>query len=78
MTKTIHTLSDKSPVGFISRLSWSAVFAGVFIALAVQLLLSLLGLSIGFGSINPVEEARPFSGLGTGALIWWVGSRLAI
>ncbi|WP_052495987.1 hypothetical protein [Pedobacter lusitanus] len=72
MTKSIHALSDKSPVGFISRLSWSAVFAGVFIAVAVQLLLSLLGLSIGFGSINPVEDAKPFSGLGTGALIWWV------
>jgi len=72
MTKSIQTFSDKSPLGFISRLSWSAVFAGVFIALAVQLLLSLLGLSIGFGSINPVEDAKPFSGLGTGALIWWV------
>lgn len=72
MTKSIHTLSEKSPLGFMSRLSWSAVFAGVFIAIAVQLLLSLLGLSIGFGSINPLEEAKPFSGLGTGALIWWI------
>jgi hypothetical protein len=70
MTKSTHTLSDKSPITFISRLSWSAIFAGVFIAVAVQLLLSLLGLSIGFGSINPVE-AKPFTGLATGTLIWW-------
>lgn len=76
MIKSVHTLTEKSPMGFISRLSWSAVFAGVFIAIAIQLLLSLLGLSIGFGSINPVEDARPFSGLGTGALIWWIVTML--
>lgn len=76
MIKSVHTLTDKSPLGFISRLSWSAVFAGVFIAIAIQLLLSLLGLSIGFGSINPVEDAKPFSGLGTGALIWWIVTML--
>ncbi|MET4140756.1 hypothetical protein [Pedobacter sp. UYP1] len=76
MIKSVHTLTDKSPLGFISRLSWSAVFAGVFIAIAIQLLLTLLGLSIGFGSINPVEDAKPFSGLGTGALIWWIVTML--
>lgn len=76
MIKSVHTLTEKSPMGFISRLSWSAVFAGVFIAIAIQLLLSLLGLSIGFGSINPVEDAKPFSGLGTGALIWWIVTML--
>ncbi|MGY0038012.1 hypothetical protein [Pedobacter sp. NJ-S-72] len=73
MTKSIRKLTDKSPAFFFfERLSWSSVFAGAFIAIAVQLLLSLLGLSIGFGSINPLEDAKPFSGLGTGALIWWI------
>ncbi|UKT62155.1 hypothetical protein [Pedobacter mucosus] len=76
MSQTIHTSSNKSAIGFISRLSWSAVIAGVFIAVAAQLLLSFLGLGIGFGSINPVEEAKPFSGLGTGALIWWIVTML--
>ena len=72
MSQTIHTTSDNTAVSFINRLSWSAIIAGVFIAIAVQLLLSFLGLGIGFGSINPMEEAKPFSGLGTGALIWWI------
>lgn len=76
MSHTTQTLSDKSAIGFISRLSWSAIIAGVFIAIAVQLLLSLLGLGIGFGSIDPVEETKPFSGLGTGALIWWIVTML--
>ncbi|RNL55821.1 hypothetical protein [Pedobacter jejuensis] len=76
MEHKIHTISDKSVGGFISRISWSAIISGVFIAIAVQLLLSFLGLGIGFGSINPLDEAKPFSGLGTGALIWWIVTML--
>ncbi|WP_316796527.1 hypothetical protein [Pedobacter agri] len=72
MAQTIHTTKENTAISFINRLSWSAIIAGVFIAIAVQLLLSFLGLGIGFGSINPMEEAKPFSGLGTGALIWWI------
>jgi hypothetical protein len=58
------------------RITWGAVFAGVVVALVVQMLLSLLGMGIGMGTINPMEESNPFSGLGTGALIWWVISML--
>ena len=58
------------------RIWWGAVFGGVAIALVVQLLLSMLGLGIGFGSINPLTESNPFEGLGTGALVWWVLSML--
>lgn len=72
MERKVDTLTDKSAIGFISRLSWGAVISGVFIAIAAQLLLSFLGLGIGFGSINPLDEAKPFSGLGNGALIWWI------
>lgn len=76
MSQTTHTLTDRSAVGFISRLSWSSIFAGVLIAIAIQLLLSFLGLGIGMGSIDPVEDSKPFSGLGTGALIWWIVTML--
>lgn len=76
MSQTIHTHTDNSAISLINRLSWSAIIAGVFIAIAVQLLLSFLGLGIGFGSIDPMEEAKPFSGLGTGALIWWIVTML--
>lgn len=58
------------------RISWGAVFAGVVVALVVQLILSLLGLGIGMGAIDPMQERNPFSGLGTGALVWWVVSIL--
>lgn len=58
------------------KLSWGAVFAGVLIALVFMLLLNLLGIGIGLGSINPTTEQNPMSGLGTGAIIWWVASNV--
>ncbi|HEX2921229.1 MAG TPA: hypothetical protein VHO50_08705 [Bacteroidales bacterium] len=60
----------------ISRVSWAAVFGGTLIMLITLMLLSLLGIGIGIGSINPLDEARPMEGVGTGALIWWVISNL--
>lgn len=33
-------------------------------------MLNLLGIGIGLTTINPLTESDPFSGLGTGALIW--------
>jgi hypothetical protein len=60
----------------VSRVSWAAVFGGTLIMLITLMLLSLLGIGIGIGSINPLEEAQPLQGIGTGALIWWVISNL--
>lgn len=70
---TYYQDSFKTHVG---RVSWAAIFAGTLIMLITLMLLSLLGLGVGFGSINPMDEAKPLQGLGTGALIWWVISNL--
>lgn len=64
------------PTATVKRMSWAAVFAGVVVALVVQLLLSLLGIGIGASTVNPVEEQNPVSGLGTGAGIWFGVSSL--
>ena len=54
------------------RVSWGAVFAGVMIVLAIQLLLSMLGLGIGLSTVNPTEGSTPdASSLGIGAAVWW-------
>lgn len=54
------------------RVSWGAVFAGVIIVLAVQLLLSMLGLGIGLSTVNLTEGGTPnASSLGIGAAAWW-------
>jgi hypothetical protein len=60
----------------VGRVSWPAIFAGALMMLITLMLLSLLGLGIGLGTINPMDEAKPLQGLGTGALIWWVISNL--
>ena len=60
----------------IRRVSWGAILAGAVIALMTQLALNLLGASIGFGSIDPTAEAYPFSGLGTGTIVWLVVSTI--
>lgn len=57
------------------RISWSAIIGGVVVAVAVQILLSLLGAGIGLGTVDAVAGATPSaSGLSIGAGIWWVVS----
>jgi hypothetical protein len=59
------------------RVSWGAVFAGMFIAIVTQVLLSLLGFGIGLGTVNIGQEtAESAKGLGLGLAIWWVVSAL--
>ena len=64
------------PETHIARISWPAIFAGTIIMLITLMLLSLLGLGIGLGSIKPMEESNPMQGLGTGTIIWWIISNL--
>src|SRR5215467_14098947 len=59
----------------LSKISWGAVFAGVFLALATQLLLNLLGMSVGAGTLNPVGGDSPSAAsLSIGAAIWFAVS----
>ena len=55
------------------RISWAAIFGGVIMAVAVQILLSSLGAAIGLGTINVNAGTTPNAGsLGVGAAIWWL------
>ena len=56
------------------RMSWSALLVGTVIALAVELMLGLLGAGIGFSAINPQGDGASAGGLGIGALLWWTVS----
>ncbi len=88
MAQTTDARVERS--GFIKHISWGAIFGGVVVVLATQMMLSLLGISFGAGSINPLEETNPMAGLGLGSAIWfglatllalfaggWVSGRLA-
>ena len=51
-----------------TRISWGAIFAGVVIAIAIQLVLGILGTGIGLTLVDPVEGTTPgAAGFGIGA-----------
>lgn len=59
----------KSP----ARISWGAIFAGVVLAIAIQLVLGILGTGIGLTLVDPVEGTTPgAAGFGIGAGIYWL------
>ena len=59
------------------RISWAAIFGGVILVVAVQLLLSMLGAGIGLGTVNTNNGTTPDAGtFGLGAGLWWVISSI--
>lgn len=57
----------------LNRISWGAVLAGVVVALVVQLLLNLLGLGIGVGTLDPGTGDNPSAGaFSIAAGIWYL------
>ena len=73
---TTDNVYTRAGAALLNKISWGAVLAGVVVSLVVMLVLNLLGIGIGLASINPMTEQSPFSGVGTGAIIWWVVSNL--
>lgn len=58
------------------RVSWPALFAAVFVAIAIQILLSVLGVAVGLGLVGPAGHAPRVGSLGIGAGVWWFVSTL--
>lgn len=54
----------------LKRVSWGAIFAGAVSAVALTALLGLLGLGIGFGSLDPAE-GDTLQGVPKNTLLWW-------
>lgn len=73
-TPAAHAVAVRT--GTHRRISWGAVFAGVVLTLAIQLLLSMLGLGVGMTTIDPAQQGGTpgASSLGLGAGIWWTVS----
>lgn len=60
-----------------SQARWSAIFAGVLVALALLCFLHLFGLAIGVSVIDITDAAAIGEGLGIGFIIWSILSWLA-
>lgn len=54
----------------LTRISWSAVLAGTVVALAIHSALSILGLGIGLGAVDPHNHKHPIKGVPTMLLVW--------
>ncbi|MBY3568981.1 PhnA-like protein [Rhizobium laguerreae] len=72
----IHTRDDNPYLNAaFNKISWGAVFAGVAVALVVQLLLNLLGAGIGAAVIDPASDDNPSATtLSVSTAIWFVVS----
>jgi hypothetical protein len=58
-----------------SNIVWGAVFAGVVLAMVIELTLGLLGSGLGLSTIN-VAEGGNLKALSIGALFWWILSAM--
>lgn len=60
-----------------ARVSWGSIFAGAILALAIQLVLTLIGASIGLATIDPATGETPSAAsFGIGAIGWVIVSAL--
>lgn len=69
------TLS-RSPAFLYRRISWGAVFAGLMVSIVTQLTLTLLGVTIGAATVDPLQEQDPTKGLALGSAIWLLATGL--
>lgn len=62
----------REPYAGWRRMSWSAIFAGLFVTLAIFLTLQMLGAGIGLSAVDLTgREVTNPRALGIGAAIWW-------
>jgi hypothetical protein len=72
-TTTGPYVERRTEVDFFTRLrriSWGAVFAGLVVTLMVHILLSLLGMSIGFAAVDPATDNASAQNFFTGSAIY--------
>ena len=78
-TSSVPVFSDASvPTRSWRRVSWGAVFAGMVIAVVVQLVLGLIGTAIGLSTLDPMHAngTPAASTFGIGAGVWWAVSSI--
>ena len=69
------TTSEDAHTIMVNRVSWGAIFAGVVVALVVQVLLTMLGAGLGIATIDPASNGSPaVSTFSIVAGIWYVVS----
>lgn len=65
------------PTGLLSRVHWGAIFAGAVSALAILIVLNLIGSAIGLYVLDPASRESDVGAAGTTTGVWWAISALA-
>jgi hypothetical protein len=67
----VTDVQPSRPDATVKRISWSAIFAGVVLAMMAQIALNILGLAIGAAALDP-DAPRNAIGptFSTGAVVW--------
>src|SRR2546423_8363769 len=70
----------------VRRASWGAIFAGTFVTIVLQSMLTLLGVSLGLATLRPFQDQNTTQNLALGSAIWllvsglislWIGACIA-
>jgi hypothetical protein len=61
----------RAVTGILERISWGAVWAGVMVALGMEVLFTLFGFFIGFGMYN-WRAANPWAGISAWTTVWFL------
>ena len=66
------TIDDDAHTIMINRVAWGAIFAGVVVALVIQVMLTMLGVGIGMATLDPASGDNPAaSTFSITAAVWW-------
>ncbi len=68
--------TDMVITSLANRISWSAILAGLVVALALHMAFSTLGIGIGTASIDAFDRKNPTEGVPTMLFMWMFGSGL--
>jgi hypothetical protein len=78
--------AELTPPSLTRRVSWGAIFAGFFVTIVVQIMLTLLGAAVGIASLEPFREPHSGQKVAIASGIWllvsglisiWVGACVA-
>ncbi len=69
-------MSTITEIDMTQRVSWGSIIAGVLTVISVSLVLSLLGISLGFSMLDPTSTTDITNGSGTAVTIWTLLSLL--
>ena len=61
---------------FGRHISWSAIMAGLVVAMIAQILFTLIGIAIGAANVEPARGVTPLEDFGAGAAMWWIMTSL--